>query len=123
MVLTMAGFALAIVETSVFVERHHPRGTELYVLSALPAIPIFCMMAVLGMYLQREKDEFQRVVMVRSLLWAIAGTLGVNAFAGLLRGFGAIRPLPPFAEFAAFWVLFGAVQTVQVVANRVKSND
>ena len=61
-------------------------------------------------------------LMVRSLLCAIAGTLGVSWYASMVRGFGGTKALPPFTEFAVFWVLFGAVQTVQVLAYRVRQD-
>jgi hypothetical protein len=122
MILTMSGFALVIVGTSLFWERHHPQGAELYLLAALPLVPILCMLAMVGMYLQKETDEFQRLVMVRSMLGAIAVALATNFFAGMLRGFGAIPSWPPFAEFVVFWFAFGAIQVSQVIANRVKSH-
>jgi Kef-type K+ transport system membrane component KefB len=122
MILTMSGFALVIVGTSLFTDRHHPHGAQLFVLAALPLIPILCMLAVVGMYLHAEKDEFQRLLIVRSLLCAIAVALGMNFFAGMLRGLGAIPSWPPFAEFAIFWFVFGAIQLVQVLANRVSDD-
>jgi hypothetical protein len=122
MVFTMSGFALMMVGTSIFLDRHHPHGVELYVLAALPLIPILSVMAMVGIYLQKETDEFKRLVMVRSLLVAIAVSLAMNFFAGMLRGVGAIQTWPPFAEFVIFWFVFGAIQTVQVIANRVKSD-
>lgn len=122
MILTMSGFALVIVGTSVFLDRHHPQGAELYVFAALPLVPILSMMAMVGMYLQKETDEFQRQVMVRSMLGAIAVALATNFFAGMLRVLGAIPSWPPFAEFVIFGFAFGTIQVAQVIANRVKSH-
>lgn len=120
--LTMSGFALVIVGTNLFLERHHSQGAQLVVLAALPLVPILCMLAMVGMYLQKETDEFQRQVMVRSMLGAIAVALATNFFAGMLRGLGAIPSWPPFAEFVVFWFAFGAIQVAQVIANRVRDN-
>lgn len=123
MIFSMAGFAGVMWGISNFVERHHPDGAELYVLAALPSIPIFSVMLIFGIYLRKEEDEFQRFVMVKSMLWAIAVTLGVSWFTGMLRGVGGMRSSPPFLEFAVFWIAFGAAQAVQVIANRVKQDD
>ena len=122
MLLTMSGFGLAMWGASSFAERHHPQGVQLYVLAAVPSFAIFSMMFTVGVYLHKEQDEFQRMVMVRSLLCAIAGTLGVSWYASMVRGFGGMNALPPFAEFVVFWLLFGAVQMVQVFANRVRKD-
>jgi hypothetical protein len=123
MMLSMAGFAMVMVGTSAFLQRHKIHGAELYVFAALTSVPILGMVGVVGLYLKRETDEFQRSVMVRSLLGAIAVTLALNFFGGILRGMGAIQGLPPFAECAVFCVAFGLIQLAQVLANRVSSDD
>jgi hypothetical protein len=119
-VFSMSGFALMMWGTTSFAKRHPPHGAELYVLAALPSFAIFSMLFVVGVYLHREQDEFQRMVMVRSLLWAIAGTLGFIWYTSMVRGFGGTKVPPPFMEFTVFWALFGVVQVVQVISNRVK---
>ncbi len=121
--LTMAGFALTTVGATVFADRHHPGGAELYVLAMLPSIPVVCMLAILGMHLARERDEFQRAMVVRSLLWAIGGTLAVGVFMGYVRAFGGVLNLPAFTELVAFWVMFGIAHVVQMRRYRVKSDD
>jgi hypothetical protein len=123
MALMMVGFALTTVGTTVFADRHHPAGTELYVLAALPTIPVVCMLAVLGVYIARLKDEFQRAMVVRSLVWAIGGTLVVGLFTGYVRAFGGGLKLPAFTELVAFWVMFGIAHVVQMRRYRVESDD
>jgi hypothetical protein len=123
MALVMTGFVLTTVGTTVFADRHHPVGMELYVLAALPTIPIVCMLAVLGVYIARVKDEFQRAMMVRSLLWAIGGTLVVGVFAGYVRAFGGGLKLPAFTELVAFWVMYGIAHVIQMRRYRVASDD
>ncbi|MGA7156331.1 MAG: hypothetical protein WBY53_05770 [Acidobacteriaceae bacterium] len=120
MVLNMAAFGLMMWGIASFAERHAPHGAMLYVLAALPTFAICSMLFAVAVYLHRERDEFQRMVMVRSLLIAIAGTLGVSWYVSMVRGLGGAKMLPPFVEFAVFWVLFGVVQMVQVYANRVR---
>jgi len=119
----MTAFALAVVATSIIVAVRHPSGPMVYVCAALPTIPIFFMLGLTGALVRREKDEFKRVVMVRSLLWAIAGTLGMTMFLGYLRAYGAPLDVPPWAELVAFWLMFGWAQAMQAFGNRVKNDD
>jgi hypothetical protein len=114
---------LTTVGTTVFVDRRHPVGAELYALAALPTIPIVCMLAVLAMYVARVRDEFQRAMVVRSLLWAIGATLAVGVFLGYVRDFGGVLRLPAFMELVAFWVMFGIAHVVQMRRYRVESDD
>ena len=119
----MTAFALAVVATTIFVEVRHPIGPAIYVCAALATIPAFFMLGLTSMLVRREKDEFRRVVMVRSLLWAIAGTLAMSLFTGYLRDFGAPLKLPPWAELVAFCLMYGLAQVVQAFGNRVKNDD
>jgi hypothetical protein len=121
--IVMSGYLLAVWGTTAFVRAHHPHGAEVYALAVLPTIPILCMLGVVGLYLREEKDEFQRTMLVRSMLLAIAGTLGMTAFVDFLRSYDALVALPPFTEFVTFWILSGLAQAVQRVMNRVDGDE
>jgi hypothetical protein len=95
------------------VRHHHPVGAELYALAAVPTLPILAVLVVVGLYLKEEQDEFQRMVVVRSLLGAIAGLLAMSAFVDFLRSYNVLGALPPFTDFVVFWVLFGLMQAAQ----------
>lgn len=116
--LTMSGYVLAVLGTSSYVGHHHPRGSAVYLLSALPSICIVAMLGVVIIYLRDEKDEYLRMVVVRSLLGATFILLAVSAYVDFLRSFGNFSGLPPFSEFVAFWILFGFGQAVQSLGNR-----
>jgi len=118
MLTVMCSYVVVVLMVTRFVRTHHPAGAEVYFLAALPTIPVLCMLGVVGRYLHEEQDEFQRMLVVRSLLWAIAVSLGLAAFTDFLRSYGAIVALPPFTEFVAFWVAFGIVQGIQSTLNR-----
>jgi cytochrome bd-type quinol oxidase subunit 2 len=118
LLIVMIGYLLATFGTTTFVKHNHPHGFEVYLLALLPTIPVLCMLGVVALYLREEKDEFQRVLMVRSMLVAIAGVLGMNAYADFLRSYKAISALPPFTDFVTFWLLCGLVQMVQSMMNR-----
>lgn len=116
--LTMSGYVLAVLGTSSFVNHHRPHGLAVYLLSALPSICIVAMLGVVIIYLRDEKDEYVRMLVVRSLLSATFILLAVSAYVDFLRSFGNLPALPPFADFVAFWILFGLAQAVQSFGNR-----
>jgi hypothetical protein len=111
--LTMFGYLLAVLGTSFYVKAHHPAGIMLYALSAMPALCILAMLGVVVIYLRDEKDEYQRMLVVRSLLTASFAILAIGAFTDFLRSYGNLPGLPPFAEWVAFWMVFGLAQAFQ----------
>lgn len=110
---TMTGYVLAVFGTSTYVRHHHPQGLEVYILAALPALCILGMLMVMATYLRDEKDEFQRMLIVRSLLWATFATLALSAYNDLLISYESPHTFPPFTQFVVFWLVFGLVQAVQ----------
>ncbi len=111
--LTMGGYLLTVFGTATFVNHHHPHGITVYLLSALPAFCIFAMLAVVVTYLRDEKDEYVRMLMVRSLLAATFVVLAIGAYNDFLRSFGDLAPLPPFSQWVAFWIVFAIAQAIQ----------
>lgn len=111
--LTMSGYVFAVFGTSFYVHAHHPTGFMLYTLSAFPAFCIFAMLWVVIRYLRDEKDEYLRLLVVRSLLCSIFTILGLGAFMDFLRSYGNLQALPPFTEFVVFWMIFGFAQAFQ----------
>jgi RsiW-degrading membrane proteinase PrsW (M82 family) len=114
-ILTMTGYVLAVLGTTIYVHAHHPTGLMLYALSAIPAFCIFAMLGVVVIYLRDEKDEFQRVLAVRSLLTAAFAILALSAYMDFLRSYGHLPALPPFTDFVVFWMIFGLAQLVQQI--------
>ncbi len=112
-VLTMSGYVLAVLGTATFVKHRHPHGVTVYLLSALPCICILAMLAVVVKYLHEEKDEYVRMLVVRSLLAATFVGLAIGAYNDFLRTFGDLAALPPFTQWVAFWLIFGIAQAVQ----------
>jgi hypothetical protein len=56
-----------------FTFEHGCREKTIVVLfAALPAIPMFAIILLLGRYLARERDEYIRMVAVKALLWGAA---------------------------------------------------
>ena len=85
----------------------HPTGVLAYLLAVLPSIPIVGGLVVVGLYLGEEKDEFQRTVLVQSMLWAIGATLAVTTVWGFLENFVQVVHFDLYLVFPLFWFFVG----------------
>ena len=103
-----------------YVREAHPVGAKLFALSFVPAFDVIAMIAVVGMYLREEVDEFKRYQQVVAILVAVGATLAFVAFTDFLRSYGAISDLPPFTTFVVFWLVMAAAQGVQSMRSRVR---
>ena len=103
--------------------RIHPTGIELWMLAALPALPILIVIGLFGRYLRDEKDEYKRDLAVRCLLWGTVGMMIVNLFSTYLRIFGWNGQLFPFSELFVFLGFALAAKLSYRVANRVPADE
>jgi hypothetical protein len=87
-------------------------GPLAYALAAAPALPLIMAIAVIGLYLREETDEFQRAVMVEAALWATGGMLAITTVWGFLETFGLVIHLPSWLAFVVWSVLFGPGQII-----------
>lgn len=106
-----------------YIHQHHPTGAKLFVLAAVPAFDVIAMIAVVGIYLRDEVDEFKRHQLVVSILWAIGVTLGLMAFVDFLQSYQSITAPPPFMEFCVFWLSMALVQGILSFRNRVRGDE
>lgn len=114
---------LVVLFGSVFVVRHtHVHGWLLYAISLLPALPIMAMLGSMGIYLQEEKDEYIRLMTMRSLVVGTAVLLMVLVVNDFLRAISGTGALPPFASWVTFFLAFGVAQMVQTMRNRVSED-
>jgi len=77
----------------------HPGGMLAYPLAVLPALPIVFTLVCTGTYLAEETDEFQRSLLIQSLLGGIGITLAATTIWGYLEHFFHTTP-----HFDAIWV-------------------
>jgi hypothetical protein len=122
-VLEMIAFLVITWAVSHFVKVHNLSGIELYVLAALPSIPVLGVLFAMGIYLQEEEDEYERYITVHSLLWGAAAMVALSAFLSILRGFAGRDPAPPFTEFICFWLVMGAAKAWYDFQGRVKHHE
>ena len=112
----MGAYVAFLFLAMLIVKHGHPHGAlVVYGLAVLPALPLVAVLVIVGMYLMEEPDEFERTVMVQSMLWAMGGVLALTTVWGFLEMFAETSPqqamavghLQPFWLFPLFWMLVG----------------
>ena len=99
---------LILLSLAVYILRHyHPSRPLAIVIAVLPTIPLVAMIAIAGLYLKEETDEFLRSIFQQSLLWSIGLVLAITSIWGLLEMIADMPHLPIFYVFPAFCVFFG----------------
>jgi len=104
-------------------DRIHPTGVVLWMLAALPVLPILGVMSLMGQYLRNEKDNYKRDLAVRCVLWGTAGMVIVHLFSSYLRIFGWKGQFFPFCEFYVFALFMLVAKISYRVKNRVTADE
>ena len=100
-------FYLVLLFAATHILRHnHPSRPLAIVIAILPSIPLVAMIAIAGLYLKEETDEFQRAIFQQSLLWSMGLVLAVTSIWGLLEMIAGVPHLPIFYVFPVFCVFF-----------------
>ena len=117
---TVLGFYFLIFFACMFAyDRLHPTGAAVWLLAALPVLPILGVITLMGRYLRDEPDEFKRDTTVRCILWGTAGCVAENMFAGDLWIFGGKGQLPPFLGFWIFFLCMMAAKLSYKLQNKL----
>jgi hypothetical protein len=106
----MALYVVTILAVAWIFKHYHPQGILMYLLAVLPASPILGMIGVFGVYISEEKDEFLRMVMMLSSLWATGIVLALATFWGFVEFFTPTQRLSTFWIFWTWCVVFGLAQ-------------
>ena len=88
----------------------HPTGLVVYFLAVLPALPLVGSLAIVGLYIAEESDDFERSIIVQSMLWGLGGALSVSTIWGSLEDFASAPHLSTFYVFLFFWIFMGISQ-------------
>lgn len=107
---TMIAYVVVLAASLRLIEAYHPKGPLLWLLGVAPAIPVMGVIAVMGLYLMEETDEFLRTVLAQSMLWGIGITLGLATAWGFLENVGAAPHFPLYLIFPVFCGSFGLAQ-------------
>jgi hypothetical protein len=104
----IAALCVLFSAVAVVVFRHsHPPGALSYLVAVLPALPIMGVLVYTGVYLTEEKDEFQRNLLVQSLLGGTGGILAVVTAWGYMEDFARAPHLDLIWVYPLFWLCAG----------------
>ena len=85
----------------------HPHGVLAYLVAVLPALPIMGALVCTGLYLGEEKDEFQRNLLVQSLLGGTGVILAVTTAWGYMEDFAHAPHADLIWVYPLFWLFAG----------------
>jgi hypothetical protein len=110
-------FAYAIfLMVAVYAFKHHLlSGPPAYVAAIMPALAIIGIFVAIGLYLIEEQDEYQRMLMVRQILWASGFSLSAATIWGFLESFELVGHVESY-YVAVLW--FGGLG-LGAVANKL----
>lgn len=112
---TMVAYVIVFTLADRYFHHFHPTGALAITLAILPALPILGSIAVVGLYIAEERDEFLRMLLVRSILIALGATLAITTVIGFLQVFDIVHPFPIYDVFPIFWVMTGLADGVNRV--------
>lgn len=108
--VAMSLYVVLILGVTVGFRLYHFEGPVAWALAILPALAILATIAVMGLYLKEETDEFQRNVMVESTLWGLGLTLSITSVWGMLEMYVDAPRLPAFLAFPIWCGAMGLAQ-------------
>jgi hypothetical protein len=88
----------------------HPTRLLVYLLAILPALPLIGSLAIVGLYIAEESDEFERSIIIQSMLWGLGGALSISTIWGFLGDFAKAPPVSAFYVYLFFWIFMGISQ-------------
>jgi hypothetical protein len=104
---------VGVLFASIWLIRHeNPQGLLLWALAIAPALPIIAVIAIMGLYLVEETDEFVRAMLVQAMLWGIGVTLAGCTAWGFLENVNLVPHLPLYLVFPIFCAAMGLAQPI-----------
>jgi hypothetical protein len=104
---TMATYLVFLAIPKWVLHHLHPTGPILYLLAILPALPVIGSLAIVGLYVAEETDEFERSILVQSMLWGFGGALSIGTIWGFLEDFAKAPHISAFYVYLFFWIFMG----------------
>ncbi|HWW27979.1 MAG TPA: hypothetical protein VNZ85_19005 [Caulobacter sp.] len=108
--ISMSAYVVLLIGAMMLHRHGLTQGALGYLIALAPAAAILGTIASMGFYLAEETDEFHREVLIQSLLWGMAVTLGVASVWGFLETFGKAPHAPAWAVVPIFAVAMGLSQ-------------
>lgn len=111
MLVTLAYVALIVLNVAIS-RALAPPQLVLGLMAVLTSLPIVGMIAVMGLYIREETDEFVRYRLVTAMLAAIGILLSLTSVLGFLQFEHIVGAVPVFFAFPAWCIFFGIVQAI-----------
>ena len=102
---TMLVYVLFVFITQWAFHHSHPTGAMVYLLAILPAVPLVGSIAIVGLYIAEESDEFQRSILIKSMLWGFGVALAIGSTWGCLEDFANAPHRSAFYAYLSFWIV------------------
>lgn len=118
----LAAYVVVVFCSAWFVKHDGAEPFYRYFWSVLPAIPIVSLVWRMGRYLQEEKDEYQRLIRMQSLLLGTGAMIAVLVVSDFLRTYAHARDLPPFTLFVTFGLGNATGEVLNWFRNRVRDD-
>ena len=106
----MIAYVVVLYASLWWIKNQAPHGPLLWALAIAPALPVIAVIAIMGLYLVEEQDEFVRSTLVQAMLWGIGATLSGCTAWGFLENVGLVPHLPLYLVFAIFCGSMGLAQ-------------
>jgi len=107
---TMLLYVVLLFAANAAVASWHPTGIRLVLIAVLPALPLVGIVAIMGLYIAEEQDEYMRFRMVRAVLVATGFMLAVTTVWGFLEEAGVATHLPLYWAFIIWCIGLGFAQ-------------
>lgn len=114
----MGGYVVLLMLSTWAIRVHAPTGLVLFALSLLPSLPLVGAIAVMGLYLVEERDEFIRSRLVTAMLGGLGIMLTITTVWGFLENGGAVPHFPTYLTFPIWCGCFGAWQCATQLRER-----
>jgi hypothetical protein len=106
----MTAYVAVLFASLTWIRGQSPEGPLLWALAVAPAVPIIAVIAIMGLYLAEEQDEFVRSTLVQAMLWGMGVTLAGCTAWGFLENVGLVQHLPLYMVFPIFCGAMGLAQ-------------
>lgn len=115
----MTAYVIALFASNRLIAAWQPEGSALIALSFLPALPIIGVVAVIGLYIVEEQDEFLRQRVVTAMLGGLGVMLAITTVWGFLEENGVVPHVPAYFAFILWCAGWGVSQCLMTLRDRL----
>jgi len=112
-------YLIYVVATGMFMLIHPAYNSPLaYVLAISLALSCIGMIMTLAVVTTRQRDEFQKQLIIQSMTWGLCGMMSITTTWGMLEVVTDVRHLPILMNFPIFIVIMAAAKVTLFRNNR-----